>query len=298
MDSANLLAGPASLAVQPGQYSAFVLRVEGSTGAAAPDVATWGNITAYWRDDPFYSVSALATQVINEMDLGFIEATYGALGGNPFAACFVILSSRVHDGNIIDVQGKDECEVRIDLSGVAAGNVASGTVTLYGIEAEGSQVYIPKMLSRTPNIAASTTDVISIGWENVSHMYMVCMTNVASVRLTKDGQEKVDCVSGAAQAISNIFATLEAAYTAGVKFNLHGSGAMSEALSDDVKMTITAGAGGAALPILIPVSLDFTPDALTRSSAFVAARADALFKRKLATGKSRPVTVARALSQR
>jgi hypothetical protein len=296
MDSANLLAGPAALKVQPGQYSALVLRIDCLTGAAAPTAATWGNITAYWRNRPFYSVSAAATQVINEMDLGFVEATYGALGGNPTQACFTILSSRVPDGNIIDVQGKDECEVRIDLSGVAAGNVASGTVTLYGIEAEGSMMYLPEMLSQTPNVAASTVDVIQFGQENISHLYMVTLTNVASVRVERDGQVAVDCVAGALQALSNLFAKLEAAYTAGVKMDFHGSGAMSEALSDDVKFNLTAGAGGAATPVLVPVSLDFTPDALERSSAYVAAKADQKFKRKDRNQKARPLRVARKLT--
>ena len=129
-------------------------------------------------------------------------------------------------------------------------------------------------------------------------MYIITLTNVAQVRLTRDNQERVDCSAAELQAMSNLFAELEVAYAFGVKTSMQNSGAMTEALSDDVRLTITAGAGGVANPVCVPVSLDFTPDALTRSSAMVAAKANTILTRKEATGKARPVTVARMLSQR
>lgn len=296
-DSANILSGPANLNVIPGQYAALMVRVTGLTAAgAAPTLANFGLLTGTIDGRPFYSVPLSVTQSINSMDLGLVESAIGAAGGNPIALSAVILASRAGDGNVFDFAESDNVQIGLDLSGISAANVASGTVQLFAIPQEGVQMYLPKMFAQVPNLAASSTDIIRLQYENISHLYVITTTNVASLMIQKDRKVFLDSAMADIQAFSNMDTRTEAAFTAGFVVNFHRSGSLSESLSDDLQVSITAGAGGAATPSLVPVSLDFTPDVLARSQTLVQATAQARFDRKTALGKGRPVTVARAIA--
>lgn len=296
LDSANILAGQANLEVRAGQFGAFLLRITGLTGAAAPTAASWGMIRAYADGRPFYSVTFAATQTINDIDLGFCENTIGALGGNPVAVSAMILASRVGDGNVFDVGDDDNMVITVDLSGVSAANMASGTIALYGIPQEGTQIYMPGMFTNQPNIAASSREVIRLNYENVAAVYVVTTTNLDRINLVKDHQVQIDAESAALQALNNMEGRHEAAFAAGYRLNLHRSGSLSEALSDDVQVQVTTTAGGAATPNLVTLTLDYTPDKMQRSAVLVEAKTRARFSRKESSGKGRPVTVAKALT--
>jgi hypothetical protein len=294
--TANMLSGPAILPILAGQWAALMLRIDGSTGAAAPVVGDFGLIRGRIDSRPFYSVTWSATQEINRMDLGQVEAAIGAFGGNPIDHSCMIISSRTGDGNIFDIDDDDDSAIEVDLSGIAAGNLASGTIQLYGIPQEGVQFYIPNMFTRQPNIAASSTDVVRFKEENVSHLYMVTLTNLDRALLIKDGEVKANAEFAALLAASNMDARLEAAFTTSLRLDLHKSGALTEAMSDKFELTLTTNAGGVGNPELVPVALDFTPDALLRSTSLVEAKAAMVLQRKAESGKARAVTVVEALT--
>jgi hypothetical protein len=297
LDSANLLAGPARLNVLGGQYAAFMLRVNGLTAAgAAPTLAQFGLIRMTVDGRPCYSVSLATTQTINAMDLGLVESAIGAAGGNPITLSAMILSSRAGDGNIFDISSADNATVELDLAAISAANVASGTVELYGIEQEGTQMYMPRLFTNQPNIAASSLADVQLNYENVSHLYVVTLTNLDRIQVVRDNEVYANGAVAALLAFSNMDSRIEAAFTAGLRINMHRSGALSESLSDTLKVEIFTTAGGVATPELVTVSLDFTPDKLNRSAALVEAKAKAKFERKQADNKGRPVTVAKALS--
>lgn len=295
--TANLLAGPAILPIKAGQWAALMLRIQGTTGAgAAPTVANFGLVRGRFIGRPFHSVTWNANQEVNRIDLGQVEHSIGAAGGNPIVSSLMILASRSADGNIFDVDENDDSAIEVTLDGLTAANVGGGTIQLYGIPQEGVQMYIPQMFTRQPNLAASTTDVLRLKDENVSTIYVVTLTNLDRLLGVKDGEVFCNAEVAALLAASNMDARLEAAFTTSLRMDLHKSGSLTEALSDQVELTITTTAGGAATPEVVPVSLDFTPNGLARSNALIEGKSALKIQRKIDTGKSRPVTVLNAVS--
>ena len=293
--TANILSGAANLPVNSGQFSALFLRVSGTNQAAQTlTAANLGNITAFYKGRPFTSVSFADLQIVNNMDGGAVESASAA--GGAFTFSCLLLASRNHDGNIFDVTQADNCQVTIDFSGVTAVIVASGTVELYGIPTEGAMRYIPQLFTYQPSIAASGTDVRQIPLENVAQIYFTTLTNLSLINVDKDGNAYTQASAAALQAFSNIDTQVETGLTTGFMVNLNRTGAISEALSDDVKLTLVAGSGGAAAPYLIVCAIDFTPEKFVQSANAVANAADVRFQKKAQAGKTRPVTVAKLVS--
>ena len=296
MDSHNILAGPAQLKIQPGQYAGFMIRVAGTNQAGETlAVGSLGLITAWYQGRPFISVTFADNQIINNMDLGVVEAA-SAIGA-AFAWSTLIMSSRVGDGNVFDIAGQDNSRVDISLAGITVAEVLNGTVEIFGIPQEGSMQYLHSMFSNSPQVAAGGTDVLDLTYDNISHLYYTCPTNVAMLQTERDRVSVQQSSWADFIAFSNMDCRLEAAFTTGARLIMQRSGALGEALTDNVKITITAGAGGAANPHVIACCLDYTPDVLVRSAVQTQQTTEVKLRRKVGLGKSRPVTVAQALVQ-
>lgn len=293
LDSASLLAGAATLKVQPGQYAALMIRVEGTTAAADASATDVGLVTVTWRSRPFTSLRFTDLQTVNKMELGYVELD----NTTPFNYAAVLLASRCGDGNVFDVTAEDNFRVNVDLSGAGGGVGAAwtgGNIYLYGIPAEGQQMYLPVLLSHTDSISSGATKPIKLDYENMTNLYVLSLTNLASLHVSVDGQEVVDSSVASLQAFSNMDARIEAAFSEGFRINLHRSGALSEALSENVQVKASA-SGGAAAPIFVAAALDYTPDVQERSRVFVMTRARAKFNKKQGEHKGRPLRVAKNL---
>jgi hypothetical protein len=294
--SSNLLAGPASLELRPGQYAGFMVRIAGLTAAgAAPTLANFGTLGVRYKRGRIFSTTLSAAQEMDTLDFGLVESAIGAAGGNPITISAIIPASRVGDGNIFQVGDNDGYELTLDLNGIAAANVASGTVTAFGIPAQGVQKYIPQVFSTVPSIPASGFQNLNLKYENVSALYLFTLTNLDLITVIRDGQVLVDASVAEMLALSNMDNRIEAAHTTGLKIDLNRSGALGEQLSDDLIVKLTATAGGAATPELIVISHDFTPDDLQRSASSVTATVNNALQRKVNAGLTRPVKVVDAL---
>lgn len=297
LDSKNILAGPAIMEVQPGQYGAYMIRVTGTNQAGQTlAIANLGTVTCRIKGRPFVSVSAAALQTMNNIDLGFIESASAA--GGAFTFSMFIPASSIGDGNIFDVAEVDQATVEIDLSGVTAVIVLSGTVQLFGLVQEGSQMYLREMFGQMPTIAASSIDDVYLKYDNVSAVYIVTPTNVDRVQVSKDGQTVVDATSGDLQAASNADNRHEAAFTAGYKMDLNRSGSIGEGLSDNIKLTVSTGAGGVFAGTIVAIGHSFTPAALARSAALATATTQARLESKVQKGKPEAAQVVKALTAR
>lgn len=294
MDAENMLAGAANLKIQPGQYAGFLIRASGTNQAGQTlAVADLGWITAYYQGRPFFSVSFTDNQIINNIDLGLVEAA-SAIGA-AFAFSTIIMASRVNDGNIFDISGADNAYVDVSLAGVTGALVAAGVIEIFGIPEEGTMMYLQQLFSNAPQIAAGGTDVLDLNYDNVSHLYFTAPTNLNQIQVDRDRVTMMQCGWADFIAFSNMDARLEAAFTTGARLIMQRSGALGEALSDNVKVTLTAAGGGAANPHIIAVCLDYTPDVLARSATQTQQTTEIRLRRKVDLGKSRPVTVAAAL---
>lgn len=296
-DSKSILAGPAIMEVQPGQYAGFMVRVVGTNQAGQTlTAANLGTLSGRIKGKPFYAVSFAATQTINNIDMGFIEAASAAGGAFTFSA--FIPASRVGDGNIFDVVETDSLTIELDLSGVTAVIVLTGTVQLFGVPQEGSQLYLPEVFGQMPTIAASSLDDVTLRYDNISSVYVVTTTNLNRVTATKDGQSVVDATAADLQALSNADNRHEAAFTAGFKIDLNRSGSIGEGLSDQVKLSLETGAGGAFGGTIVAVGHSFTPAAFARSAALASAMTNDRLKAKVQSGKTDVAQVVKAVSAR
>lgn len=293
-DSKNLLNGEAHLNLKAGQFAAFMIRIAGSTGAAAPVIADFGTVKLSGEKGAVFSVPFSSLQIINQMDLGQVESSIGALGGNPFVLSALIVASRTGDGNIFDISDADEMELEVDLNGIVAGNVASGTIKLFGIPQDGIAQYMPEMFIHSPSITAGETDQRTLHYKNISSIYFTNLTNCDTLMIEKDGQVVVNASFAELQAMSNMDSRIESAFTTGIKIDLDRSGSMGEALSDDVLLHIKATSGGVANPTVTVVSNRYDVDTLVRSSALVQAKTERKLKMKKVN--SHEVLTAKALS--
>lgn len=291
-DSKSLLAGAAQLDVKPGQFSALVLRVAGTTGGAAADQADVGLVTGSWRDRSFFSMRFDDLMQIDAMELGQVEDD----DATPFNYTALIPATFKADGNVFDVTAQDKMTIRVDLSGaagVAGAAWTGGTISLFGVPSEGRMSYLPRMFQHQPNIAASSTDPIDLPYENIQRIYFFNTTNLDRLYISKDGQPVVQATVAEQLALSNMECRLESAFTAGFVVDCCRSRTLSQSMSDNFNVTLTTGSGGAATPRIIVVSLDFTPDAYDRSGVLVNAQFKARMTRKVKDNRTRPVDLIR-----
>lgn len=292
MKTASVLSGAATLEIAGGQYAAFMLRVAGTNqGAQTLAVANLGLVNMKLAGRNYVTVTFSDLQEINKMDLGQVESSSSV--GAAFAFSAVVLASRENDGNVFHVEPNKLSHIYVDLSGVTGTIVASGTIELYGIPAEGVMSYVPTMQTFVPSVTSGGNYLLDVPVENLTQIYATTLTNLDRVQVTRDGRIPVQASSSAINAFSNMDSRIEAAYTSGWKLDFHRSGALTEALSDSCQIFLSA-TGGAATPHLIACGLDFTPDEFKASSAAVQALGTARLARKQNDRKGRPVEVARA----
>lgn len=299
LDTAALTAGPVTLNVtKNGQYRAFMIRISATSGAGAtPTIADFGTVTIREAGDPKCSLTWNDLNAIAQRDLGQIEHSIGAAGGNPIVSSVWYVASRNGDGNIFDVLASDNYTVEVGLTGITVGSnvTAGGTIKLYGDDAQGAQFYWPEMFAQNMSVSSGSSDVLNVRRENVSGIYVVTPTNVNEITVERDGVTVCSADNAALLAHSNADGRLEAAFTAAYFIDLNPSGAITEALSDNVDLKLAA-TGGTAAPSIVTVSHDFTPDKYARSSNLTSARADAVVRRKALAGKSRPISVIKAVA--
>lgn len=295
LGSANVLAGPATFKIPPGQYSRFLLRVAGTNQAGQTlTLANLGLMTGTWRNINWLSIAAANVNALNNHIGGAVETATAA--GGAFTHSMFIEASYKRDGNVFDVTSEDNVYVSIDLSGVSAVIVVSGTVELYGFDADGAMAYLPKLFQYTHTVAASGTQPETIAADNVGMLFVTPLTNIARVQVNVDNVPHVQGALAALLSGSNYESVLETASTTTLLLNLNRSGLWDESLSDNVVVELTAGGGGAVSSAVCFVSIDPTPDVLTRSRATLDNKIAVKQSRKLGLGKDRAVKVSRALA--
>lgn len=295
LGSANILAGPASFKVPTGQYARFLLRAAGTNQAGQTlTLANLGLITATWRNIAWTGVSFANVNALNGHVGGAVE-TATAAGGAFTHSCF-LEASYARDGNVFDVTAEDNVYINVDLSGVTAAIVASGTIQLYGLPADGAMAYMPKLFRYTHSVAASGTQPETIAADNIALVFLQTLTNIARVQVSVDNVPQVQGEVAALLAASNYESTLETASTTTLLLNLNRSGLWDERLSDNVIVEVTATGGGAVATDVVFVAVDPTPDTLSRSRATLDSKVAVRQARKLQLNKDRAVKVSRAIS--
>lgn len=295
LQAANILAGPANFSVPAGQYSSFLIRGAGvNAGGATEVIASMGLVTGTWRGGAWMSVRFDDLNILSRHTGGVMESA-SAIGAG-FAFSCRIKSSYGLDGNIFDVTDDDNVKISVDLSGITAAVVASGTVSLFGVLQDGAQAYVPRLSYYVHSVPASGSVPEQIQVDNVSHLMMTPLTNLARLQVLKDNVPYCQLTTAEALCLSNNdWQTEAAAETTVILIPLQRSGMFSEALSDDVRLTLDAGAGGAVATRVMTIGLDPTPDVLARSRATLDSKVTVKRDRKSRLRKDRAVKVDQAV---
>lgn len=277
-DTSSAVASPATLKVKAGQYSALFLRITGTNQSAQTLTAgNIGTVTLRVENKPQWSLEFDDLQTINNIDEGVVEAA--SASGAAFAFSARLLASRHGDGNVFHFNGSDADVVHVTMSGATATVVASVSIQLFAIPAEGSSIYMPQMFSMAPTVSANQVRPIELPHENISALYIMDPANVDRVQLEVDGEVISDGTWADTIANSNQESNLESAFTTGARIIINRHGSMGEFLTDDAQVTITAG-GSDATPHLIIYAADFEPGRTQASISRVQGRIQAKFNRK------------------
>lgn len=295
LGSVNILNGPASFEVPAGQYGSFVLRAAGTNQAGQTlTLANLGNVSVTIGGHGYGYASFTSLNNVQALMQGLVETATAA--GAAFTHTSMMPASYVGDGNVFDVARQDNIYIDVDLSGVTGVIVASGTLELYGVKQVGAQAYWPKLAMLTRNIAASSVDPVELKYDNIGFLYFDGLTNIASIRVARDGEIVVDATPAQLLAWSNWRWNPAAALTDEFLLDFVGSKLFDESLSDSFEISIETNAGGAATPMLLAVSMEPTPTTLDRSRATYRAEVNSKIKRKTNLGRVRAVGVVSRLS--
>jgi len=297
LQSANMLAGPASFKVPAGQYAALELRAVGvNAGGATMTLAQLGRITITWRGVAVTNVNFADLNGLNNL-IGGVAVFASAIGA-AFNAFGVFHASYSGDGNVFDVTEDDDLYVSVDLSGITAAIIASGTISLFGTMADGVQKYFPRLFYIQANVPAAGTYPYTLQTDNVTHIYIAPLTNLARLQITADRQIRFFGSTAELLDFTNYNSRVEVAVAAQLLLPLAVSGELTEALSDDIGIQIEAGAGGACTSNVLYISLDFSPDVMARSAATVQNKNAVVMSRKANLGKGRATKVVAAVASR
>jgi hypothetical protein len=289
-----MLAGPANFDVPAGQYESLILVASGTNaGGATLALANLGLITATWRGAAFMSERFDDLNTLSRL-VGGIAENASAIGA-AFRMMARIRASYGNDGNVFDITDDDDVRISVDLSGLGA-LVAAGNLQLFGVMQDGAQAYVPRLFHYVHALPASNQLPEDIKQDNVSHLMLTVLTNLARVQVEKDNAPWYQCTTADALSLSNNDYRVEAAAeTDAILLSMNRSGLFNEALSDDVRLTLEAGAGGAAAVRVTSISIDPTPDVLARSRSTLDTKVVVKRERKTKLGKTRAVTVDAAI---
>lgn len=295
LGSTNILSGAASFPIPAGQYGGFMIRAAGTNQAGQTlTLANLGNVSVAVQGHGVIYSSFTALNNIPALARGVVETATAA--GAAFTHSAFILPSFVSDGNIFDVSAQDNWFVDVSLGGVTGVIVASGTLEIFGIPQDGAQAYFPKMAMQSRNIAASSTDQFTLSMDNIGFLWIDGLTNIDTITIAIDGQTKVFGSPAELLAFSNWYWNPATALTDEILLDFVKSKTFDESLSDKFEITILTNAGGAATPVIIPISYEPTPQLFNRSKAtYIAKRQDKL-DRKSAAQKLSAVDISNKLS--
>jgi len=297
----NISAGGNTLRVPEGRYKFLNIVFEG-TNTAAQDIALsdLGTVTIVKNGRPLVA----AVDMVNMMHyanlmggLLVFSSTTGAaaFGGIPYF-CFDPGAPE----NILVVGDQDYMTITLTWGAgfFAATGLQSGTVKIVGEQGEGVQHYEHHYNQYNFSLSAAGTIKERIPGENFARLILTDMddTDITRIMIYVDGAVVHDCTRVEALSMSNLISRLEEAASVGTgeltstqtaQFAIVSSGKFSEALSDDLQLTIIG--AGAIEPEVLVTSLDFTPDDAVASAATSRSRLDAKLRNKRQHGKKRPV---------
>jgi hypothetical protein len=293
--AANLLAGAANFQVPSGQFAGFFLRATGTNvGGATTVIGNLGQVTMNTRYGATMSVPFAQLNLLDN-HIGGVTENNSAIGAAFNFLCW-IPASYVGDGNVFDVIDSDQMYISVDLSGVTAANVASGTISLLGVPQLGAQAYLPYIFTLTANVPASGSMPYDLNRDDVAMVFLQTLTNLDRFELVRDNFIEVQCTVAEGLACTNFFDRVETAVTTDILLNMVRSGQFNESLADHAQIKIYATGGGVCATVITAIGYFATPDIYARSKEAYNSQVTQKHVDKAAAGKMNAVTVAKSIA--
>ena len=290
--------GSHSIRIPQGKYQAFLLLFEGTAQAgetvAAADLGSL-RLMVEARQVQYLPFSRL--QSYNLLKGGAIDVT-SAIGAAYSMSAFLPMAVAGDNGNVLDAQAGQRVFLEQENAGTMAAKLsAADTLKVFGIRAEGVQVYLLKIGKYDMNLAAGTpTEELPAEFENVYEILMKNETNLTAILMKADGKTVVNCIRSALISQTNFINKLEtwSATTPLLDIILSPTKTLQESLTDSIVFDFQTAAAISPLETLV-LCLDFTPDIAIRSKLSMGTFLDEKVTRKLAQGKQRPVSALQLL---
>jgi len=285
--------GSHSIRIPQGKYASFLLLFEGTAQAgetvAAADLGSL-RLMVEARQVQYLPFSRL--QSYNLLKGGIIDTTSGA-GAAYSMSAFLPMAVPGDNGNVLDAQaGQRVFLEQENASGMAAKLSAADTLKVFGLHAEGVQVYLLKIGKYDMNLAAGTpTEELPAEFENIYEILLKNEGNLTTVLMKADGKTIINCVRAALIAQTHFINKLEtwSASTPLLDLILSPTKTLQESLTDSVIFDFQTAAAISPLESIV-ICLDFTPDVAIRSKLSMGTFLEQKITRKLAEGKQRPVS--------
>lgn len=273
--------------VPSGQWSGFLIRLDGTNDTGDTAAALFGRLRLNRNGQELLNMDVDVLQFMNDVDHGFIEST-STEASTYKQSCYIPASvfPYFEDKNVFHVSDDDNLIIEVTYASGVQTDLASCSIAIGGNYQLGVEKYTAIRLQETPNLPTGTTPEVFRGTNNFIALYFTS-TYVTRLLLEVDNGVYMNGDQEELQAISNLLARKEAAYTSICKLDVTQGRTETEALSDELKVTFTV--SQAATPRCIPVGMRFDIGRENKSRQFfLAVRADKM-RRAAITGKPIPV---------
>ena len=287
----NLTNLTANIKIPAGNYKEFVLHYSGTNGATAVAAADLGTARLTFRGRQIQFVSIDRLQAINNLKGGAILFSSTASGALD-AVAFLPQAVPGDLLNVLHVDNSDNVYLELNFS-TAGGLVASGTVSIYGVERDGVQKYF-NMLNNYDVTLGSGIYRERMPFENIYEIFIENDSALDRLHIFKDGSTVADAAKTALQALTNFENFIET-YSSSLSYidlELAKTKQLDESLSDDVSVEYSTSASATLNNVVN--SIDFAPQQMITSEVSRSSIVNQRLQRKTVSGKTRPARVIHA----
>ena len=278
----------ANVKIPSGSYEAFLIHYSGTNSTATPAAkGDLGNIrlTYQGRQVQFVNIDRLMT--INNLKGGAVLFT--SVASDTLEAVAILPQAIPGDlMNVLFVNQAANAYLQLDFTALAA--LATGTVTIYGIERIGVQKYFHVLSNYDVSLGAGVQRE-KMPFENIFELFIENDSNLDRLHVFKDGETIVDASKTAMQALTNFENKIET-YSESVDYidvELAKTKQLDESLSDNVSIEYNT-SGSATLNNVVS-ALDFSDQQMTVSEVNRNMKINSSLQRKTVAGHVRPVRV-------
>ena len=278
----------ANVKLPSGSFESFLIHFSGTNSTATPAAkADLGNLRLTYQGRQIQFVNIERLMAINNLKGGAV--LFSSVASDTLEAVAVLPQAIPGDlMNVLFINQAANAYLQLDFTNLAA--LATGTVTVYGIERDGVQKYFHILSNYDVSLGAGVQRE-KMPFENIYELFIENDANLDRLHVFKDGETIVDSTKTAMQALTNFENKIET-YSDSVDYidvELAKTKQLDESLSDDVSIEYNTSASATLNNVIS--ALDFSDQQLTVSEVNRNMKVNSRLQKKTVAGHVRPVRV-------